>query len=536
MRAAADREFLESVLRREPAPAEVVATLANLTANAGASTGDVACYSILQTLLGATTVEEIGRLTIGAPPPLEGLAFADFIAGCAAYMRQRYTDRFGEFGTLRLNDFEAVRHAWRELRRQLLDQEQPLFRYLARVWDAAMDREQHGELLRDLAEILLEHAAERAYPREAYAWFDTFVRSVFVRLVLAFEPDVAALVTQSGIRWYDRAQHTIIEANEKQWPEWLPRNVTVATLRETFATEAHAGIWWEFLSSGDETLDTGSSASIVIGWSTDAPSNRRFEDERVQWALLLDGAVRHLRVSTVSGRLFSMVAHNLGAPVFKLISDSHILVDRFPEIEQNEDARFAKYNQILKEARYMQGIIDAILSIDGREPNLNLRDVSLASLVYDVVRTQRLDARASRNVTIHYDKPEDAMIAKTKFITDEARLYDIMLNLVSNAVKYSPVGGMVRVTTSVGPRGALLTVHDDGPDVPDDERNLIFQPFFRGRAAAKTQGFGLGLYVADLYARALKGRISISHVPGEGKSFVVFLPHYEADRAHSDHR
>src|SRR4029079_13802411 len=144
----------------------------------------------------------------------------------------------------------------------------------------------------------------------------------------------------------------------------------------------------------------------------------------------------------------------------------------------------------------MQGIIDAILSIDGREARLNLKKVPLASLVYDVVRTLRAEAKAY-SVTIEYQQRTDEADEKSLFLTDEVRVYDIMLNLVSNAVKYSPENGIVKVSTSVTPRGALLSVSDTRQDVPEAERKLIFEPFFRGRSAMSVPGLGLGLYVAD---------------------------------------
>jgi signal transduction histidine kinase len=280
---------------------------------------------------------------------------------------------------------------------------------------------------------------------------------------------------------------------------------------------------------------------LVFGWSGASPGERRFESAELLWTFLLQSLIfkkAALQQHALRGSVFSMVAHNLGAPVFQLCSDARVLVDRFPELEQNDEVRFAKYDQILRQARHMHGIIDAILSIDGRAAKLNLKPVSLALITYEVVRTMRLEARES-NVAIAYERPDDDMIAKTIFVTDEIRVYDIMLNLVSNAVKYSSEGGIVHVSTSVTPRGALLTVHDTGPEVPEEEKKLIFQPFFRGRHAIKIPGLGLGLFVADIYARALQGRIAIPREQGEGKSFVVFLPTYEKEepeRAHSAHR
>lgn len=584
---------LDANLKRSEPPNEVVKSLEAVVAQCGhtpqATAGsdrfieDAAhFYNIVLDLLRVTdlkslealdeTIARLVRRNDRFAPSLRRLAkFANVVAGFRAYYRKQEDDRFGNiFEALTFEALDSPRQAWRTLESELRSAseaipplELKLLAQIADVWNLLLEAT-HESLLQDFLALVIEHVKiplpTHLSAREAAKLLastgrmtETALRNLFVRLTLYSEPGEAALFYRgpSGtprVKWLgpgDNGFLTIIEREDGSGPpwltgEWLDQAHFSASASEELEADLNARvphIQWQVLPISEMSDTGGMFGFLIFGWRPEAEGKGRYESAEALWTFLLQSLIfkkAALQQHALRGNIFSMIAHNLGAPVFHLCSDSRILVDRFPELELNEESRFAKYDQILREARHMQGIIDAILSIDGREPKLNLKDVSLASVTYDVVRTLRVEARVSRNVTIHYDKPEDAMIAKTKFNTDEIRIYDIMLNLVTNAVKYSPQGGVVRVDTNVGSRGALLTVHDNGPDVPEDERKLIFQPFFRGRGASHTQGLGLGLFVADIYAKALKGRISISHVPGEGKSFVVFLPHYEDNRAHSD--
>jgi signal transduction histidine kinase len=282
---------------------------------------------------------------------------------------------------------------------------------------------------------------------------------------------------------------------------------------------------------------------LIFGWpAMTAEGRRRYDDHtarRIMDTLLQSLTYRRasLQQQALAGRVFSMIAHNLGSPIFQLCSDARVLKDGFLEgeslrrrlrlggfLDGVEERRLDKYHQLLRQSRHMRGIVDAILSIDGRKIERKMATVSVASVVYDVVRTVRKEAEGW--ATIDYTRPDEETLKKQLFYTDEIRVYDIMLNLLTNAVKYSPQGGTIQVQAVVTTHGAELRVRDEGHHIPSDERKRIFQPFVRGQQAKSEgiPGLGLGLYVVDLYAKALDGRVGIVQEAGPGKSFAVFLP------------
>jgi len=107
---------------------------------------------------------------------------------------------------------------------------------------------------------------------------------------------------------------------------------------------------------------------------------------------------------------------------------------------------------------------------------------------------------------------------------DAEALRALLLNLIDNAIRYSPDGGRVSVEVRREGRSACVTVADTGPGIPADEMPLIFEPFFRGRQARQKPGTGLGLPIARQIARAHGGSLAARSEPGQGTTFKVHLP------------
>jgi two-component system phosphate regulon sensor histidine kinase PhoR len=111
--------------------------------------------------------------------------------------------------------------------------------------------------------------------------------------------------------------------------------------------------------------------------------------------------------------------------------------------------------------------------------------------------------------------------------TDGERLHRILVNLVDNALKYTPEGGRVEVVVSPGPRGsALVEVRDDGPGIPSEHLPRIFERFYRVDKARSRElgGTGLGLAIVRHLAEGMKASVAVTSALGEGTCFSVTLP------------
>ncbi len=107
---------------------------------------------------------------------------------------------------------------------------------------------------------------------------------------------------------------------------------------------------------------------------------------------------------------------------------------------------------------------------------------------------------------------------------DEARLTQIATNLLTNAIKYTPPGGQVTITTRARPGTAVLTVADTGPGIPEADLPHVFERFWRGTGAKGRSGTGIGLAVVAELAAAHGGSVTAASPPGGGAVFTVTLP------------
>jgi signal transduction histidine kinase len=107
--------------------------------------------------------------------------------------------------------------------------------------------------------------------------------------------------------------------------------------------------------------------------------------------------------------------------------------------------------------------------------------------------------------------------------TDPVRLQQILVNLVSNAVRHSPAGGRIEVGVRVDTTAIEFTVRDEGPGIPADAQERIFEPFERFDPASGL-GTGLGLPVSRRLAEVLRGRLTLSSSTEKGAVFTLALP------------
>jgi len=223
----------------------------------------------------------------------------------------------------------------------------------------------------------------------------------------------------------------------------------------------------------------------------------------------------------------STVSHELRAPLTSIYGFAATLLREDVQFEEEERNVFLTY--IESEAQRLTTIVDKLLSVarlDAGDLQLELAPLDVRSLVSEVVDHVREEESVNGGGhSFVLDLPDAPLPART----DSEKLRQVLLNLVDNAVRFSPGGGTVTVGARRRGETIVLSVADQGVGIPDNEQERIFSKFYRV-GDAQTGGTGVGLFIAQGLISALGGRITVQSTEGRGSSFIVELPARDGEK------
>jgi signal transduction histidine kinase len=226
------------------------------------------------------------------------------------------------------------------------------------------------------------------------------------------------------------------------------------------------------------------------------------------------GAQRDAQLASLAG-----VAHDLRGPLSTLrVVVATISPERPLGAEADVRRTLALVGRQITGLDRMVGDLLDRARFDVGKLELDVQDCDVRAIVQDVVD---LFASASTRHRFAITVPEDRVTVRC----DALRIEQVVTNIVSNAVKYSPEGGTVRVCVrSAGAGTAEVEVADEGLGISEEDRRHLFEPFRRvGDSKHSIPGSGLGLYVARQIVTAHGGRIDVESVPGRGSTFRLSL-------------
>jgi two-component system, OmpR family, sensor histidine kinase BaeS len=212
--------------------------------------------------------------------------------------------------------------------------------------------------------------------------------------------------------------------------------------------------------------------------------------------------------------LVADVAHELRTPVAVLQAGHEALLDGVTEPTPEELASLR--DEVLRLAR-MVSDLQGLAAADAAALHLARRRCDLADLAADAADSLAGQFEAA-GISLQRN------LRQADVLADPRWLHQVITNLLTNALKFTPAGG--RATIAAGPAGpdAVLTVTDTGVGIPADELPHIFERFWRGRQAAQTSGSGIGLAVAAELAQAHGGQLTATSQPGLGTRMTLTLP------------
>ncbi len=295
-------------------------------------------------------------------------------------------------------------------------------------------------------------------------------------------------------------------------------------------------VWLESRGTAARRDGEGHVAAIEAVWR-DVSARVILTQERARTTSLLEAAnaklaealdrehqaVEELReLDRAKTDFVSTVSHELRTPLTSILGYLEILGD---EDESSWDPEQAVAVEVIdRNARRLLAMIENLLTIgrvEGGELTVSPVSTAVVPMIDAAVRAV-LPAAQEEGLDIHVDLPADL----PQVMADAEHIDRVLLNLLSNCIKFTPRGRHIDITARAEPHEVVVTVRDDGIGIPEQDHGKLFQRFSRGSEAAvrATQGNGLGLFIVQRIVELHGGNVALRSAAGKGTEIDFSLP------------
>lgn len=249
--------------------------------------------------------------------------------------------------------------------------------------------------------------------------------------------------------------------------------------------------------------------SILYGYLAE---QARREKARAQKAEETEGLKR---------QLVSALAHDIKNPLGIIMGYAETVTSRLREQangEENLEALQRIQDNAQRIVKLVTGFLDAS-RVEAGKLEVVQHPVQLNLLIREVGQQQMGNLR-QKNLSLSVDLDDNL----PEIVGDEAQLDRVLWNLLGNAVKFTPVGGKITVTSRLESDHVCISVKDTGMGIPQDELPLLFSEFRRLKGTGKIDGTGLGLFIVKTIVEAHGGTVNVESKEGEGTTFSIRFP------------
>ena len=243
------------------------------------------------------------------------------------------------------------------------------------------------------------------------------------------------------------------------------------------------------------------------------------EIEDIECGIVLQDVTRLRLSDDLKSDLVATVSHEIKTPVTSATMALHLLLEKnLGALNEDQEAMINIANSDLNRLRRLLDHFLEIARLEGKSPRLARAPVEAQQLLTQIIEAFALAAQ-NREITI-----ADAVEPGLPPLEIDFKAMEVALsNLVSNAIKYSPPGSRIEVYARRSPTGLRLGVIDEGPGIPQDEAEKVFDKFYRSPGHSKLDGVGLGLSIVKDIAIAHGGSASCQPRPSGGCDFSIEL-------------
>jgi len=260
--------------------------------------------------------------------------------------------------------------------------------------------------------------------------------------------------------------------------------------------------------------DTG-VAKMLAGTHVDIDALKRVEEE------LRAATLQAQAASEAKGRLLSGISHELRTPLNAILGFAQLMRMDCDDESQSEAAEYL--DEILLASRHLNQLLGEILewsSLQNEPAQLELQAVDVCKLMRECAELVSLEVQ-QRGLHLQLQLPDEPL----QVLAEPRRLRQVLLNLLSNAMKYNVPDGHISLRTETSPGHVRLLVEDTGLGIEPAQQAQVFEPFQRlGRENSMIQGTGIGLSLCLEFARLMNGQLGLHSEPGVGSRFWIELP------------
>lgn len=220
-------------------------------------------------------------------------------------------------------------------------------------------------------------------------------------------------------------------------------------------------------------------------------------------------------LSELKSRFVSMASHEFRTPLSTVLSSSY-LIQKYAS-EEDQPKRERHLQRIISSVNMLTDILNDFLSLGKIEEGkiqVRFAETNIQELIKAIIN--EIQNNLKKQQTIKYQHE-----GKTNVIIDSSLLKHIVLNLISNASKFSPETSPIEVKTSVDESKLVLSVKDFGMGISKEDQKHLMERFFRGANAINIQGTGLGLHIISKYAELMNGTVKCKSEIEKGTEFIV---------------
>ncbi len=224
-------------------------------------------------------------------------------------------------------------------------------------------------------------------------------------------------------------------------------------------------------------------------------------------------------LSDMKSKFVTMASHEFRTPLSTILSSVFLLESYMgTDLENNKANHLGK---IRKSVNNLTALLNDFIQLGKLEEGrvkVNLEPVQVRIYLEELVPELELVRKGDQSIHCEYSGEE------TSILLDKQLLRSILINLISNAIKYSSMDAGIKATADLTDKELIIKVVDTGIGIPADEQRHIFKRFYRAHNATNIEGTGLGLNIVKKYVRLMKGKIEFQSKLDIGTTFIVTLP------------